>query len=160
MFQWLHKLKQLLVKPPVREEPLSPYDEAAAYYRSTASVNEDIYGDVSLIDVVYRRIDLYIQALELLERSLKDPSQVEQIRHPDSATVRVCDFYLDRHDCLVDLETTSDRFFTLAESVIELYQQERKHQHQVSKLDYVLRRTAPIVDNLSEMAKHRIHGRS
>ena len=136
MFQWLHKLKQLLVKPPVREEPLSPYDEAAAYYRSTASVNEDIYGDVSLIDVVYRRIDLYIQALELLERSLKDPSQVEQIRHPDSATVRVCDFYLDRHDCLVDLETTSDRFFTLAESVIELYQQERKHQHQVSKLDY------------------------
>ena len=83
-----------------------------------------------------------------------------QIRHPESVTVRVCDFYLDRHDCLVDLETTSDLFFTLAESVIELYQQERKHQHQVSKLDYVLRRTAPIVDNLSEMAKHRIHDRS
>ena len=125
MFLWLHKLKQLLVKPPVREEPLSPYDEVAAYYRSIASVNEDIYGDVSLIEVVYRRIDLYIQALELLERSLKDPSQVEQIRHPDSVTVRVCDFYLDRHDCLVDLETLSDRFFTLAENVIKLYQQER-----------------------------------
>lgn len=160
MFPWLHKLKQLLVKPPARKEPLSPYDEAAAYYRSTASVNEDIYGNVALVEVIYRRIDLYTQALELLERSLKDPSQVEQIRHPDTTVVRVCDFYLDRHDRLVDLETFPDHFFTLAESVIQLYQQERKYQHQVPKLDYVLRRTAPIVDNLSEMAKHRIHGTS
>lgn len=157
MFFWLRKLKQLLVKEPVRKEPLSPYDEAVVYYRSTASVDEGVYGNVMLVDVVYRRIDLYILALEQLVQSLEDPATTQEIRHPPTVTVRVCDFYLDREDCLVDLETVPDRFYTLAERVIQLYQQERKHQYQVSKLDYVLRRTAPIVDNLCEMAQNRIH---
>lgn len=155
MLKWL---KRILGRTPAEEKPPSPYDEAVRYYRTIASVNEDIYANALQIEVPYHRIDLYIEALEKLERYLKNPSDVEMIRHPLFVRTRVCDFYLDKDNCVVDMETVPDRFYTLSEKVIQLYINERGNQYKVPKLDYVLRRASTVVENLTEMAKEQIHG--
>ena len=133
--------------------PLSPYQEAIARWGCLPPRNHRVYQDITMLEVLYPTIDIYLDEVNRLGICLEKNYFYAMVSPPELMQVPVNEFYLSSKNQYIDVPTTQESLRQSAMDLLNLYERKTAEPDKSGMLQATLLRGAPLINNLFSLSE-------